>query len=235
MKSNSKLTDLIGFRCGKLTAIKVDHSKDGTRFWKCRCDCGKYVVVSRASLHDGKIAACSKDCRFGDMIGSKFGLLTVVRRSDPPSGVSSHGRYWLCSCECGGSIIKPTRSLSIGSSCGCTLRLTDNLSAMNILIHRYKASSAKRGLEFSLTSDQCRILFKMSCHYCGCSPSQVSRINSSVFIYNGIDRKDNKHGYTSSNAVSCCKVCNQRKRADSYNQFLAWVTDVYLNRVIKSS
>lgn len=54
-----------------------------------------------------------------EMIGKKFGLLTVINRD---KRVSNHGdAMWECSCECGGNVITRGNSLRSGhtKSCGC--------------------------------------------------------------------------------------------------------------------
>lgn len=49
-------------------------------------------------------------------IGEKFGLLTVVSKSD--KGPRSH---WICKCECGGEVVVSNSNLVTGNtvSCGC--------------------------------------------------------------------------------------------------------------------
>jgi hypothetical protein len=53
-----------------------------------------------------------------DMLGQKFGRLTVVARAE--NGKDKH-RRWHCKCECGGETIAWTSSLRRGrsKSCGC--------------------------------------------------------------------------------------------------------------------
>ena len=43
--------------------------------------------------------------------------------------------------------------------------------------------------------------------------------NNHFFLYNGIDRKNNNMGYTYTNSVSCCKLCNQAKNSLSIKEF----------------
>lgn len=57
-----------------------------------------------------------------EMVGKKFGLLTVINRA---KGISSHGDVmWKCSCECGGDTVTRSNSLRSGhtKSCGCLAR-----------------------------------------------------------------------------------------------------------------
>lgn len=54
------------------------------------------------------------------MVGKQFGKLTVVKRAERPKG---HGKkiYWLCQCECAGSIEVRGDHLrrALINSCGC--------------------------------------------------------------------------------------------------------------------
>jgi hypothetical protein len=50
-----------------------------------------------------------------------------------------------------------------------------------------------------------------------------------LFLYNGIDRKDNKGGYELDNCAPCCTVCNFLKRDMAYSKWVA-----FLNRVKKN-
>ncbi len=45
--------------------------------------------------------------------------------------------------------------------------------------------------------------------------------------YNGLDRVDNALGYTPTNVVACCGLCNWIKRDLSQAQFLAAVARIY--------
>ena len=57
--------DLKNQKFGKLTALCVDHiehkepKKLGTIiYWKCKCDCGNFVVASVARLRNGDTKSC---------------------------------------------------------------------------------------------------------------------------------------------------------------------------------
>jgi len=54
---------------------------------------------------------------------------------------------------------------------------------------------------------------------------------AAVFVFNGIDRIVTTKGYTPSNSVSCCKVCNFAKRKMTEAEFLVWVERVYNHRI----
>lgn len=55
------LMDLTGQRYGRLTVIERDYSKKTTA-WKCRCDCGNYVVVTSKNLRQKGFSTKSCGC-----------------------------------------------------------------------------------------------------------------------------------------------------------------------------
>ncbi len=69
-----------------------------------------------------------------------------------------------------------------------------------------KGHAKNKGIYFSLSFEKFSQLRNMSCYYCkGVLPEAGG----------GIDRRDNSEGYTDSNSVSCCEICNKTK-----NKFL---------------
>lgn len=54
-----------------------------------------------------------------DLEGQRFGRLLVVARAETPEGKTS--AYWVCKCDCGNTVIRPTSGLSPEHirSCGC--------------------------------------------------------------------------------------------------------------------
>jgi hypothetical protein len=73
-------------------------------------------------------------------------------------------------------------------------------------------SSAVRGLKNELNEDELREFFDKPCFFCGASPEE----NKSW----GIDRLQNKVGYTYDNCVPCCKKCNFAKGTNDLHDFL---------------
>jgi len=74
------------------------------------------------------------------------------------------------------------------------------------------SSSVARGLKNDLTEDELREFFDKPCFFCGECPEE----NKSW----GIDRLQNKVGYTYDNCVSCCKKCNFAKGTNDLHDFL---------------
>lgn len=118
--------DLTGQRFGILTAKALAaKAKNGTTRWACVCDCGKSVEVRVDHLRNGatKSCGCLKVERIRrvnnakDLLGARFGRLTVIERS------GSKGRFaaWLCQCDCGETARVRSVELTQGNtkSCGC--------------------------------------------------------------------------------------------------------------------
>lgn len=104
----------------------------------------------------------------------------------------------------------------------------DGEAAFNKLFYMYKVNAKSRHLSFSLSKKKFKELTKLSCHYCGVEPSQEAfqysgHGKSTPYTYNGVDRINNKQGYTKNNVVPCCKICNQAKLNMPLSEFLLWI------------
>jgi hypothetical protein len=119
--------DLTGKRFGKLTVIKQDLSKiGGAAYWICKCDCGKTKSIRGDGLRNGTVINCGcekkkKIFKNLDMVGKRFGRLTVLERDmSKPSG-RGYSSYWVCKCDCGKIKTISQSCLSQGKtkSCGC--------------------------------------------------------------------------------------------------------------------
>lgn len=124
----SKFKDLTGQRFGKLMVVSRadDYIKpNGTKIiqWKCVCDCGNEVVVRGEYLRSGDTKSCG--CLTSEnLVGMKFGRLTVMDRESPKSKKAKG--LWVCKCECGNVIKVNTSDLKSGNttSCGCKRKET---------------------------------------------------------------------------------------------------------------
>jgi hypothetical protein len=164
--------------------------------------------------------------RMKNQTGVRSGKLTVIEWTG--NYTKAGNAIWECKCDCGGTILVPSGHLSSGHvrSCGCTRSLEKGKASFNRLLHIYKKGARTRNKEWSLSIDQFKALTKGSCHYCGQEPSMsiMSENGNGEYIYNGIDRKDNKEGYTPENSVSCCNQCNKAKASLSYEAFMKWIS-----------
>lgn len=172
-----------------------------------------------------------------DLDGQIFGKLVATNTFRVPSW--GCGREHLCYCACGKEAWVQTNKLLTGHthSCGCWLMefklLSVGLAARNEVLCDYKLGAKKRNLEWCLTDKQFDEITCQNCFYCGIKPSnrksvnrnggRKNRLHSGDFIYNGIDRMDNKKGYLLSNVVPCCKICNRAKSGMSFDSFITWI------------
>lgn len=177
---------------------------------------------------DGKPAAV----RYQELTDKHFGKLTVLHSIPKAIGKP---RVWACACTCGVERVVSARDLISGNtkSCGCLRvevakdknRLPDGVASFNFLHYKYRVSAKKRSLDFFLSKEEFLDLTSSPCKYCGIKPLQSVFNNKTPtpYVYNGVDRVDNKVGYIKENCVPCCYVCNLAKRSMSLAEFMAWI------------
>lgn len=177
-----------------------------------------------------------------DISGNQYGYWTALKRSGTdPWG----GPIWLFRCECGveKAVLKSNVTKGKSRSCGCKYkelsahkrvpnRLAKGEASMRQLYLAYEAGAKRRGLKFDLTRKDFRTLTDSRCHYCGTPPRGVNRIPTlnGSYVYNGIDRVDNRSGYVKTNYVPCCKRCNLAKGTSGYQEFMSWISSLILFR-----
>jgi len=176
-----------------------------------------------------------------DLVGQKFGRLTVKMLLPSRQYGSTKKRRWLSICDCGNKTESDTSQLTSGKklSCGCyaTEVAAENgrksrssvrkkEASFNIMKGNYIRSAKKRGLEWQLTDDEVKSLFEENCFYCGLEPSNNYKNTYYNMKYSGIDRIDNSVGYIKNNVVSCCKTCNHAKATMSQKEFFYWIFKV---------
>jgi hypothetical protein len=127
----SNFIDLTGKRFGHLVVIQKSEQKTKSgAVWDCICDCGKIVAVTACNLKSGNTRSCrciskqfmwetrEKHGLIKNLIGEKFGLLTVIAKAKKRNGTNP---VWLCICECGNETEVIQENLLNGhtTSCGC--------------------------------------------------------------------------------------------------------------------
>lgn len=189
-----------------------------------------------------------------DLTGRVFGKLTVkyIHSVDHRKYVR-----WFCECSCGNTSIVIGSHLIRGNTktCGCSIKEHQKLaakaaslkntkpyglSAKTTLYKNYKRHAIDRSLVFEITLEEFEVITQRDCYYCGVAPIQISKSannrlvekglaskDTGNYIYNGIDRLDNKRGYTIDNIVSCCKMCNHAKKTYTEDEFREWIKRVY--------
>lgn len=147
---------------------------------------------------------------------------------------------WEFECDCGNRVARDFTSVRNAkhANCGCTPLKWEKIgrtplpygrASLNHLYATYRRGAIKRGLSFDLTIEEFEEITSKNCHYCGLPPSRThlaTRAINGHYVYTGLDRVDNKVGYTASNLLPCCKVCNYAKRNASFEEFTAWLDRV---------
>ena len=124
----SRYLDLTGEVYGRLTVIERSGYVGDRIQWRAICTCGNEAMTTTESLRSGKTQSCgclqkenaSKSNRT-DLVGSKFGRLTVMSRMEPVWYKSTHVTRYLCLCDCGNQTSALLSNLTTGKtkSCGC--------------------------------------------------------------------------------------------------------------------
>ena len=165
-----------------------------------------------------------------DITNERYGNIVAVSFTGKRHG-KQHSAVWLWECDCG---IKFERPLSVVlnynrryvercSTCKASPGYAGpDKAGRNQVVSRYKHAAYKRGLEFCLSVEHLNTLFESDCHYCDAPPENLKEYPSGDFVYQGIDRIDNKLNYVSSNVVPCCAKCNSAKRDMDYGEFREW-------------
>ena len=116
-----KAIEMTGLRFGLLTVVKRIPNRPGSTAarWQCLCDCGKRTKATGGALRFGAIKSCGCGKRAADMVGQRFGMLTVTARVR--TNAMHGGPQWYCLCECGEVSIHDGSTLRRGHavSCGC--------------------------------------------------------------------------------------------------------------------
>lgn len=180
-----------------------------------------------------------------DIVGQKFGMLTVIKKTERKA--SNGDYYYLCQCGCG-NIKEIIRSNLVSKSkyktisCGCykqsgnhVLDRIDKDREYHMVKNLY-CRLKKRHIKFGgtladiISIDYFWKLIKKECYYCGTknSDSAQDTLNTNyIFYHNGIDRLDSSKGYVKDNVVCCCKHCNIAKSDRSIKEYEEWYEKVY--------
>jgi len=170
----------------------------------------------------------------GDKINRLF--LTKVSHTDGRSR-----RHFLCKCDCGSEKVIQASLISSGNtkSCGCLSRENHDRrqkeaqrtkqSAKTAIHLGYKRHAVDRGFCFELSKNELIDISQNDCYYCGSKPMNLKKTKNDKIglLYNGIDRINNKEGYSEENCVPCCKICNNAKSDMPLEEFISWITRAY--------
>lgn len=119
--------EMIDKRFGKLIVLSFEGIHDGRAIFKCRCDCGKEIVVRGNDLKMGRTISCGcakkeaihkrHENAWDSFIGTKINFLTATKFV----GTKNEKAMFEFECDCGNKIISSAISVKSGKmkSCGC--------------------------------------------------------------------------------------------------------------------
>lgn len=76
-------------------------------------------------------------------------------------------------------------------------------------------------------------LSQKNCIYCGIEPRNIFDYydkKETEFLYNGLDRINQKEPHSVDNCVPCCSTCNYLKGTQDYLDFILWIKDFKFNK-----
>ena len=97
-------------------------------------------------------------------------------------------------------------------------RIVNNNHLISKQEQTYITRAIKKGLLYTISSDEFLSLVSGICVYCGDRAT-------------GIDRIDSLQGYIISNCQSCCGTCNMMKLRMSHDMFLKHISKIYINSI----
>ena len=225
---------LKGKKFGKLIVLSENgKNKQGGINWLCKCDCNNIITARSSNLVQGLLLSCGcleKEInKRKDRVGEVFGRLTIIGLSE------INRKIVIVKCSCGVEKKAQYYNLKSGhiKSCGCLKlsglqtiprkRKPSGEVQFNSIYKEYKNGALNRNLSFNLTEKEFFEITQKDCYYCSIPPYRERKNyrGDDFFIYNGIDRVNNKIGYEINNVEPCCKHCNRAKDTMSKNDFIS--------------
>jgi len=214
--------------------------------YKVKC---KYCETERTVTHSGMIHARNDKtprclfCKPAKLVGTttENGIKILSIGGLKRDGLKKPVRQMNCECHCGKKFTTRVEQVSNVNikSCGCLNYYPDREKpALNQVYKGSKRMAKKRGYTFNITKEQYYTISQKPCYYCGLKHSNkqvqvVKNGEDSIYIYNGIDRRDNNIGYEISNCVAACKFCNSKKSDMDETEFYKWIESAYNHSIIK--
>ena len=243
--THKNLKDIMGKKFHSLTVIERVAIKCGKHYrsvWKCLCDCGKEITAKTSELTSGgrKSCGCTQFRPTTDLVGKKFGKLTVVEKITKPN--NTHNTQWKCICDCGQETIATTGKLNYGvkQSCGCLVG--HNLKPkfgkdhhcwrgyeeiLGAIWYRIIHSAKKRNHEVGITIKEAWDLFVKQDRKCAISGVELHFAKNSKELLLGLntaslDRIDSNRGYITSNIQWVHVNVNYMKQEFGQSKLLEW-------------
>ena len=170
-------------------------------------------------------------------IGQRFGRLTIISEAPSRKVTGGSKRMVVARCDCGTEKEMQLGNLRAGNSTTCgrcpdrgeSSRFPPGVVGRNLTFAAYRRRAHKFEVPFDITVDDFEQISGLPCAYCGAEPGNrlSDRNGEGKFTYNGLDRVEPKLGYTLTNIVPACIVCNRAKSDQTLEEFRSWVERVF--------
>lgn len=247
--------DLTGCRFGKLVVLRKgagqvygETLRKRRSTWICKCDCGNEVEVVRNNLkRTGKPNTTSCGCKIKtskkynsvDLLGRKFGLLSVVKKSEKMT--KTRGALWICNCNCGATVELSTNALLAHNNRTCGDK-TKHFKASKYVgeipmahLHLTKWNALKRDISFKISDEYVWDLFLQQKRKCALSGVELTFVkgknawkNRSIGTNASLDRIDSNLGYIVGNVQWVHKDINKMKMSYDNRNFILMCKTIYL-------
>lgn len=231
-KKCSLKNDLTGKVFGNLTVLQLNkevHSGYNHTFYDVECKCGKIYTARSDALTSGTTNSCGcNQLEHIDLIGQKFGMLTVLEYVERFSYNKSKNyrasvNMWKCECDCGNIVVMRQGNFTSRNtySCGCNQRSRGEIAIENYLTswnikyveqHRFDDCRYKNPLpfDFALIDENnvpyFMIEFDGIFHF---KPTRVREMTDEEALYNfnQIQIRDNiKTEYCNNNSIKLIRI-----------------------------
>lgn len=173
-----------------------ENDRSGGARWKCKCDCGNYLIVTGNRLRIGRIKSCGCQKRLRVNIGDKFQELTAIKEQS----IDKNGNS-ICQFQCSCGKVKTLKLNYVITSkvktCGCSKnnRGLDNKSFKDLTGMIFGDLKVNKYVGFNESSGrhqwECVCQCQRTCivnggaltigntKTCGCSRRRKGKLNSS--------------------------------------------------------
>ena len=226
-----RIKDLTGKKFHYLTVLnRIGNDKNKKSLWKCKCECGNYVVIVSMSLINGKTKSCGCwrkeriiETQRKDLTGRKFGDWTVLNYYNTNKNVKT---IWKCICRCGHTELVIGQNLLNGKSKRCN---ECKIQRMSMVFYGPNSPTWKGGISCEPYCDawadkEYKEDIKARDNY-ECQNPDCWKTGAVLCLHH-VDY--DKKNCAPTNLISICKSCNARA---NFNR--EWYTRFYRKILIK--
>lgn len=204
----------IGRTYNKWTVLGFDRvDEKRRRRYNCRCQCGRESSVIASAVAAGRSKSCPR-CKAEDLTDQRFGLWTVISRSDSVSKGTGYKTLWECECVCGNRHLVERCNLVKGNSEGCWKCRRNVIEANRfpkIWYRKFIEQAKSRGHEVGLTEDELWSIWESQKGICPLSGLSIAISESGKETTASPDRICNAKGYVEGNVWFTHKHINMMK------------------------